>query len=115
MAKFNAYELRLRQKVFAAYNYRCAACGSGTDLEIDHTRPRKVLLAMGIDLNDIRYWQCLCHHCNNKKNGTDEIPKLEPIELTQEELDILTKAEAIINNKRALFARMLEQHRQANT
>lgn len=111
MAKFSKVEMRLRAQVFAAYNYRCAACGSGSNLEIDHVYPRKTLLAMGIDLNDPEWLQCLCHDCNNKKNATEGLPKLDPIELTAEELDILIKAEAIINNKRALFARMLEEHK----
>ena len=111
MAKFNKVMLRLRALVFRKYDYRCAACGWACDLEIDHVYPRKTLLAMGIDLNDPDWWQCLCHHCNNKKNAIEGLPKLDPIELTAEELEILNKAAIIVNNRRTNFIQMLEQHR----
>jgi 5-methylcytosine-specific restriction endonuclease McrA len=97
MARFSMYELRLRERIFQAYNYCCAACGSPLDIEIDHTRPRKVLLAMGIALDDPRYLQCLCRHCNNRKNGTDGMPKLDPREPVDSCREILANREAFVN------------------
>lgn len=72
MTKARAYQLRT---VFKAYNHCCAACGSPLDIEHDHVQPR---CAGGSDeLDNI---QVLCHHCNNAKNGTPNLPKLEPRE-----------------------------------
>jgi len=96
MARITKYQARERGKVFAAYNHCCAACGSPLDLEIDHVHPRN---AGGSD--DFSNLQVLCHHCNNRKNGTVGIPKLDP-------RDPVDSCSEIVKN-RANFVAWLDQ------
>ena len=104
MAKISKYEARERNKVLVAYNHTCAACGSTLDLQIDHVIPRS---ANGSD--DFANLQVLCGHCNNRKNGAVGIPKMDPIELTAEEMAIVKAAHDLIQAKREAFVSYLDE------
>ena len=70
---FSKAQLAEREAIKAIFNHACAGCGSPLDLEIDHVIP---VSKGGLDTRENK--QVLCHHCNNAKNGTPGIPKLDP-------------------------------------
>lgn len=91
MARKNAAEQARAYAVFLAYNFTCVSCGAyaiNIDdesalptyadcrrelLEEDHIDPRK----NGGD-NALDNLACRCHFCNNKKNGTLNVPYFAP-------------------------------------
>ena len=69
MAGRSKFQEQQRQELFAKYNYACGRCGSMLSLEEDHIIPRKQQKHFSWDLNTRKNMQCLCHDCNNWKNG----------------------------------------------
>ncbi len=52
----------LRLQVLEKYDYRCAKCGSTTNLELDH----KIPISRG-GATSLRNLQVLCRRCNRRK------------------------------------------------
>lgn len=86
MARKNLAEQELALRVWEAYNFTCAACGTFAmsmgnpltyedctlaGLSIDHVIPTK---HNGPDTQE--NMQCLCTVCNGKKNGTRNLARL---------------------------------------
>ena len=70
MAGRSKFQEQQRQELFASYNYACGKCGSMLDLEEDHIIPRKMQEHFpDRNLDSRENMQCLCHSCNNAKNG----------------------------------------------
>ena len=69
MAGRSKFQEQQRQELFASYNYACGKCGSMLDLEEDHIIPRKMQEHFDWNLDSRENMQCLCHNCNNAKNG----------------------------------------------
>ena len=94
-------DLYLWKPVLAEYNYCCAGCGSTLDIEYDHVIPQ---CKGGRDSVD--NMQILCHHCNNRKNKTDGLPKLAP-RLPEDSCTIIKK-------NREVFLMWLKSMRKSN-
>ena len=101
MARLTKAQAHSFREVLATYNHCCAGCGSPLELERDHVEPRS---AGGEDAPS--NLQVLCHHCNNKKNGTTDIPKFAP---RQPEFDV----RKILEN-RAVFCDYIDQCRRVS-
>lgn len=88
MARKKLAEQELALRVWSAYNFTCAACGAyaiamqgreipsyrdctRAGLTVDHVIPEKV----GGPTTEENL-QCLCKHCNEKKNGTINVARL---------------------------------------
>ena len=69
MAGRSKFQEQRRQELFAKFNYACGKCGSMLELEEDHVIPRKMQEHFEWDLDSRENMQCLCHNCNNAKNG----------------------------------------------
>lgn len=73
MPKIAKWQLDMWAPVMVEFNGCCAGCCSTLDLEYDHVIPKK---HGGSDAPS--NMQILCHHCNNAKNGTRNLPRLLP-------------------------------------
>jgi 5-methylcytosine-specific restriction endonuclease McrA len=91
MARKKIAEQARDYAVFLAYNFTCVSCGEHAVnidddsalptyddcmealLEVDHIDPRK----NGGD-NALDNLACRCHFCNNRKNGTLNVPYFAP-------------------------------------
>ena len=91
MARKNAAEQARAYAVFLAYNFTCVSCGEHAVniddesalptyddcmralLEVDHIDPRK-----NGGGNNFDNLACRCRFCNNKKNGTLNVPYFAP-------------------------------------
>lgn len=58
----------LRYECFKRSGGKCEACGSKTNLEVDHIKPRSLYPHLELDLDNL---QVLCQRCNKAKNNTD--------------------------------------------
>lgn len=101
MPKLTQAQLYIWDPVMVAYNRCCAGCSSTLDLCFDHVIPES---KGGTD--DPENMQILCHHCNNRKNKTDGLPKLAP-RLPEDSCTIIKK-------NREVFLMWLKSMRKSN-
>ncbi len=116
MAGRSKFQEQQRQELFALYNYACGRCGSMLSLEEDHIIPRKQQPHFSWDLDSRDNMQCLCHDCNNWKNGQFDAEnhdafKYEPMMPTAEEIAFeIRKLERRTDKKSQEHLRLIKEH-----
>ncbi len=58
--------IKLRNRVFEAYGYKCMNCESEDFLHIDHIKPRSLYKELELDFDNM---QVLCRSCNSRKSN----------------------------------------------